>query len=319
MPDPAHLPSLPSFTPSEGSTATPLDLLADAALGSATPDFTTRADGGLGKSLHTTGPYNPAATLPPKIVRKIIALEFVEMAELRADIWPDESVTPETTHPPRRLGKPPVTNIRSWLEGYGRMAAILATRFPEKAAELWAYQTTILHAAHAYEGSNWVAYDRLYCREMLAKKDLNWSVPNPRLYSEAFTGRARRHPQCPHCLSEDHMGVGCPHNPNPPFMGWFQSGPPLQGGPAAQTPPLPQAKPREICRNFNGNRCRFTRCRFLHICSECSGPHSAVHCPQSQFGPANRGANPRSRLLAQTRSSRPHPYSPAPAPGSDQQ
>ena len=152
MPDPAHLPSLPSFTPGEGSTATPLDLLADAALGSATPDFTTGADGGLGKSLHTTGPYNPAATLPPKIVRKIIALEFVEMAELRADIWPDESVTPETTHPPHRLGKPPVTNIRSWLEGYGRMAAILATRFPEKAAELWAYQTTILHAAHAYEG-----------------------------------------------------------------------------------------------------------------------------------------------------------------------
>ena len=122
-----------------------------------------------------------------------------------------------------------MTNIRSCLECYGRMAAVLATRFPEKAAELWAYQTTILHAAHAYEGSNWVAYDRLYRQEMLAKKDLNWSVPNPRLYSEAFTGRAKRHPQCPHCLSEDHMGAGCPHNPNPPFMGWFQGAPQLQG------------------------------------------------------------------------------------------
>ena len=319
MPDPAHLPPVPSFTPGEGSTATPLDLLADAALGPATSDLTTGADSGLGRSLHTTGPYNPAATLPPKIVRKIIALEFVEMAELRADIWPDESVTPEPSHPPRRPGRPPVTTIRSWLECYGRMAAVLATRFPEKAAELWAYQAAILHAAHAYEGSNWVAYDRLYRREMLVKKDLNWSVPNPRLYSEAFTGRAKRHPQCPHCLSEDHMGTGCPHNPNPPFMGWFQSAPPLQGGPApaAQTPASPQAKHREICRNFNGNRCRFTRCRFLHVCSECSGPHSAVHCPQSQVGPANRGANPRSRPLAPARSSRLHPYSPAPAPGSD--
>ena len=131
-------------------------------------------------------------------------------SEMLADIWPDESVAPETIQSPRRAGKPPVTSIRSWLECYGRMAAVLSMRFPEKAAELWAYQTTILHAAHAYEGANWVAYDRLYRREMLAKKDLNWSVPNPRLYSEAFTGRAKRHPQCPHCLSEDHEGAAFP-------------------------------------------------------------------------------------------------------------
>ena len=82
------------------------------------------------------------------------------------------------------------------------------------------YQTSILHAAHAY--------DSLYRREMLAKKDLNWSVPKQRLYSEAFTGRAKRHPQCQYCLSEDHLSEGCPHNPNPPVAGWFQA--PLQPG-----------------------------------------------------------------------------------------
>ena len=38
---------------------------------------------------------------------------------------------------------------------------------------------------------------------MLAKRDLNWSVLDPSLYSEVFTGRAR-HPPCPHCPSEDH-------------------------------------------------------------------------------------------------------------------
>ena len=242
------------------------------------------------------------------------------MSELRADIWPDEVVAPETLQSPRRPGKPPVTSIRSWLECYGRMAAVLATRFPEKSAELWAYQTTILHAVHAYEGANWVAYDRLYQREMLAKKDLNWSVPNPRLYSEAFTGRAKRHPQCPHCLSEDHVGAGCPHNPNPPFMGWFQSSSVPQGPVASQgqPPPPPPAKSWEICRNYNGNRCKYTRCRFLHVCAECSGPHAAVHCPQSQVGPANRGVPPRSRPMAQPRGSRPHPYALGPAHGSDQ-
>ena len=30
--------------------------------------------------------------------------------------------------------------------------------FPEKAPELWAYQSTILKAAHNYKGSNWVAF-----------------------------------------------------------------------------------------------------------------------------------------------------------------
>ena len=165
-----------------------LDVLAEAAVHHAFEGFQPAPV--EPRSLHALGPYNPTATLPPKVVKKLLSLEFVEMNELRADIWPDD---PRGGHTPRRPGKPPVTNIRTWLESYGHMAAVLTSQFQEKAAEFWAYQTTILHAAHAYEGANWVAYDRLYRREMLAKKDLNWSVPNAKLYSEAFTDRAKRH------------------------------------------------------------------------------------------------------------------------------
>jgi hypothetical protein len=179
---------------------------------------------------------------------------------------------PKGATPPRRPGKPPITNIRTWIQCYGRMAAV-PSRFPEKAAELLAYQTTILHAAHANEGANWVAYDRLCRREMLAKKDLNWSVPIARLYSEAFTGRAKRYPQCPHCLSEDHMAAACPHNPNPPIVGWFQGPPQFQVGPSTPqllSGPLPKAAGQhEVCRNFNSSRCRYTRCQFLHVCADC--------------------------------------------------
>jgi len=42
-----------------------------------------------------------------------------------------------------------------------------------------------------------VVYDRQYRRVALALKDLNWSVPNVRLYNEAFTGRARAGPRMP--------------------------------------------------------------------------------------------------------------------------
>ena len=225
QPDPASLPPLPMFTPTGGPPpgTSGLDLLAAAAVqdpksGSPSTDPLRR--------LHAPGPYNPAAILAPKAVKKTLTLEFVEMSELRGDVWPDD--TPADTPAQRRPAKPPVITIKSWLECYSRMAAVLVSRFPEKAPELWAYQCTIMKAAHDYDGANWVAYDRLFRRDMLARKDLNWSVPNTRLYNEAFTGRARSIPRCPHCLADDHGGIACPHNPNPPVLGWLQGSAPLQ-------------------------------------------------------------------------------------------
>ena len=97
------------------------------------------------------------------------------------------------------------------------MAAILAWRFPDKAPELWAYQSTIIQAERNYEGKQWVAYDRQYRREALARKDLNWSTPNPRLYNEAFTGRAKAISRCSFCLQDDHASQSCPHNPSRPL------------------------------------------------------------------------------------------------------
>ena len=240
-------------------------------------------------TLHTIGSYNPAAVLPPKVVKRI--LEFVEMADLEADIWPEDPSpqdgSSQSRHQPAKLL---VNDIRVWLECYARMVAVLATRFPEKAPELWAYQTTIVKVAHTYEGSNWVLYDRQYRRDMLARKDLNWSVPNTRLYNETFTGRARAIPRCPHCLSEDHTAVMCQFNPNPPMVGWYQNPRQL---PSLSTLMLPQASgfggstvQREVCWNYNDDRCYLSRCRFIHACLECHGPHPATRCTLSS---ASRG------------------------------
>lgn len=92
------------------------------------------------------------------------------------------------------------------------------TRFPYKGPELWAYQASILKAAHNYEGSAWVVYDHQYCQEALARKDQNWSVTDPWLYNEAITGRAKVIPQCQYCLSKTHSGVYCLVNPTPPLV-----------------------------------------------------------------------------------------------------
>ena len=161
------------------------------------------------------GPFNPAASLPAKVVKRILDLEFVEMAEVTVDDNLQGSGRPPA---PAQL---PVTDISQWLERFSLMAAILTTRFPEKAVELFAYQATIVRAERNYEGKRWVSYDQQFHREALARRDLNWSVTDPRLYNEAFTGRARAIARCSYCLQDDHTAPRCPKNPNRPVFGWF--------------------------------------------------------------------------------------------------
>ena len=67
------------------------------------------------------GPFNPAAAL--KVVKKVHKLEFVEMSELRADITRQDW---KRGHQPAALqAKPPVTDIKVWLEWFACMESLL--------------------------------------------------------------------------------------------------------------------------------------------------------------------------------------------------
>ena len=87
--------------------------------------------------------------LPSKLVKQILDLEFVEMAELTVDAWEDSSLpAPDTTATARCPSRQAlITDINIWLECYARLAALLCIRFPDKVPELWAYQSTIVRAA----------------------------------------------------------------------------------------------------------------------------------------------------------------------------
>jgi hypothetical protein len=177
---------LPLFSP-EQSAANGLGLLAAAA---AAKDETALASSLLSKP----GPFNPAASLASKVLKRILDLDFVEMSEVTVDDMSPQ--VPGHPPPPARL---PITDISQWIERYSLMAAVLCSKFPDKAGELFAYQASIVRAERNYEGKRWVAYDRQYRREALARKDLNWSITDPRLYNEAFTGRARSIARCSYC------------------------------------------------------------------------------------------------------------------------
>ena len=147
------------------------------------------------------------------------------MSEVTADVDLPLPQPPGRPPPPARL---PTTDISQWVERFSLMAATLVTRFPEKAPELFAYQAQIIWAERNYEPGRWVSYNCQFQREALARKDLNWSVTDTRLYSEAFTGRAQAIPRCSFCLQDDHTGPYCPKNPDRPWLGWLQEATPSQ-------------------------------------------------------------------------------------------
>ena len=198
------------FAPTPGAGSTGLELLASAALAHPGGGVTLATPN---PSLALTGPFNPAASLSTKVTKKILDLEFVEMAEVTLDHTPDQ-VPGRPPHP----GRPPIMDISQWVERYSLMAAVMATRFPHKAPELFAYQASIIRAERNYEAGRWVTYDRQFRREALARRDLNWSTPDPRLYSEDEHGpspavgtasRMTTHPNGVHRTRISRGWLGC--------------------------------------------------------------------------------------------------------------
>ena len=152
---------MPVFRPPAGTTRG-LDKLATAAMAQSKKPL-MEAPKPPATSLSTPGPYKQAAGIQPKVVKKILDLEFIEMTELNI---PSTNSAGQQNH--RGCSRLPVTEIKLWLECFARMAAILTMCFPEKGPEFWTYKTTILRD----EGSKWVGYDCQFRQDRQAEKDL---------------------------------------------------------------------------------------------------------------------------------------------------
>ena len=192
------------------------------------------------------------------------------------------------------------TDILLWLECYASMAALLATRYPNKAAELLAYQRTILCAHRDFEGEAWATYDTCYRRQAAAKKSLDWSQVDFNLYNQTFAGRARIKRRCRFCLSEYHRAADCYYAPDTPpahsSRSWQEEGPRAPQRSSREFSPgymyqshTPRFQSQQVnqsietCNLFNkprGNMCRYKDCKFTHLCSNewCYGLHPASKC-----------------------------------------
>lgn len=219
--------------------------------------------------------FGTLSRLPRRLKVKILQLEFVEMNELLPEAWSaaeslQEAASSVFKMPSRRS---PISDIGVWVECYALMATVLVEQHPSKAPHLFAYLRRISRAARNFQGAAWVAYDRMYRRQALAKGSLDWGIEDPGLYSEAFVGRAKVVPRCSHCLSEFHAVDACPDLPR------FAMGFPVQ---PAQSQGYTHSS-QEVCKRFNEERCTFKKCRFRHICSGCrKGSHPVTKCPENR-------------------------------------
>ena len=74
--------------------------------------------------------------VPPRLVKKILALEFVDMWELLPRSWHLESTESGCCNP-RRSRRGLVTSFPLWVECYASLVAILAARYLDKTPISW--------------------------------------------------------------------------------------------------------------------------------------------------------------------------------------
>ena len=243
---------------------------------------TVRSDGEL--PTHIPG----WATVPPKLLKKIWNLEYVDMWELLPESWRLEQQAEgccRAQRPRRGL----VTNLALWTECYAMLVAVLASRFPEKTPHFMAYLRTITRASRNFEGAAWASYDMAYRRQAANQHSLDWATIDTALYNEAFTGRARAIPRCRFCLADSHESRDCSFAPEERLSTTRPTPqPPFRGRMGADTV--------EVCQLFNkpgGSQCRYKQCRFAHICSKCHrGSHPASDCELPHRVPRARSRSP---------------------------
>ena len=111
-----------------------------------------------GAGASTGSPTVPNATsLPPKLMRRILANEFIDMQELLPESWRSEPQ--QTGGASRTVARGPVRDFKLWTECYGTLARVLTTAYPEKAPHLMAYLRMMAWASRNYETDAWVEYD----------------------------------------------------------------------------------------------------------------------------------------------------------------
>ena len=111
-------------------------------------------------------------SVPPRLTKKILALEYVDMWELLPESWRLEPAEGGCCHS-RRPRRGLVMSFPLWVECYAALVATLSTRYPEKMPHFMAYLRTITRATRNFEGTAWASYDMAFRRQAANQRSLD--------------------------------------------------------------------------------------------------------------------------------------------------
>lgn len=253
---------------------------------SGTPSSQTTAmeSAGTGTQLVAFAPNQAhALSVPASLQDRIVRGEFLEFASLLPDVLGApkrdtiqlqlngartvELVEPEAGVPSVRRR---IYDLATWFEAWSRFMFVIVSHAPSRFPELMAYQSTILSANGKYFPEAWLAYDREFRRAASLEPTKRWDVIDANMWQLNMTGKSR--PPCPSCRTIHPPGSGsCPFRPS------------RNTGSSQSQFRTETSDGREICRNYNHNRCSIKDCKWAHVCNNCEGSHQRSTCHRLQY------------------------------------
>ena len=207
-------------------------------------------------------PFTFASSFPPvpaKLVKRIQALEFVEMRELLPDNMALSARLLGLPSPARQENYPQreIAGILPWTCAFTTYVAVVAQAHPERVKDMLAYMRLVVGAAQKFkEGRGWLTYDTVFRQ--------NNQGPGARWDAVVI---------CRYCTGADHPAESCALAPFfPPAKASLPPRYSPAGGPG-RTSGL-------LCKSWNAGKCRFPgNCYYRHVCSTCGDNHRARDCP----------------------------------------
>ena len=208
------------------------------------------------------------APVPYKIVYKIMAGLFVDLADLLPDNIRAQEIEPQAflegtlvvLVSKKRVVE--IADIVTWIEAFTIFCMILCHTFPSRWKDINQYKLLIIQTARRFADKLWLNYDIAFRKEAAATGSTDWSRMNPDLYN---------------------------FNTRSPATTSAASGSSTSSALSLAEPPTSSGNPQssQYCHSWNDGCCRwsFGRCRFRHSCESCNGDHLRIHCPHR---PAHR-------------------------------
>ena len=170
-------------------------------------------------------------------------------------------------------------------------AGVIYTNSPCHFADLLGYLYQITRTSQQYKWPSWVIFDQNFCLQLVEQGSTELAHLDPPhcMHSTYFSGQTKEgNPWCQHCHSMEHSSDTCPLKPPPTKHP--KTLPPDQAPPQTRPSPVYQ-----VHRNFNKKGCKYgKKCRCIHQCLECGGPHLLTHCPMAPSNKADGPTHPTS-------------------------